>query len=360
MENAIKALEIKSLGDLDIFKLDAETVKAELDEMLPDVKNLVVTEENLKDVKEISKSIGRTAKELDEYRKAPQRLFKALSENYNNVAKEAVQYVTEKKQILDGKIDYFDEQVREEHRTHAEQCIQDCINEMKLEERFSCHLHVKPEYSNLSYSLNKIEKDIRDTAAMLKMKQDTYKLQVSSVERILEAENRDIANKLELEPYLQMVYKSVDEMGDVNEIFEKIKADAQNERIREENVRKAAEEKARREAEERERRISEEAQRRAEEQVREAQRQLEAERLERMKAEIAQNAPVEPEITPEEQEIEDLGGFEDCDDAVSTDLKEKYTRMLEVTCTIEEFEQIAIYLQNMGVDFQIITPEEEF
>ena len=267
--------ELKVIKNTGVIETNFKEFMAELKKSSKQYKGLVVTEDNLKDMKQTRLGLTKSKKAIDDKRKEVKKAYQEPLKVYEGQCKEAIAVVVEVEEELKASIDVFDERVRLEKLDHALTTAQNLAEiEGLTDEYFNRIITDKDEYTNVTMTKTKIGKDIDEQVKELKKiqvtKENNEKYVVSQL--VTASKLAGLSTDLVMDDISHLI--SDYETMDVIEITEAITAVA----IR----RKEAEELAIKQAEER---IRQEEQRKAEAKEREARERILAEERAKERAE---------------------------------------------------------------------------
>lgn len=226
-----------------------EEVKTSLIENLEKYKGIVVTDDNLKDCKDIQKSLSKLKKDIDSNRKEVKKLLEAPIKNFEGQCKELVSLISEVDTPIKEGIAIFDEKKREEKREYAREIIKEALREYPLDEKYSGSLIVLDKYTLVATSKKGIKEDIFNRAKEIYKAQEDekriYKENLAIIKETVDQANLNIISKLDVDIYI----KKLEEGVNPTYIIREINNTASNLREAEERAAKIAEEKAKREQE---------------------------------------------------------------------------------------------------------------
>lgn len=226
-----------------------EEVKTSLIENLEKYKGIVVTDDNLKDCKDIQKSLSKLKKDIDSNRKEVKKLLEVPIKNFDGQCKELVSLISEVDTPIKEGIAIFDEKKREEKREYAREIIKEALTEYPLDEKYSNSLTVLDKYTLVATSKKGIKEDIFNRAKEIyKVQEDEkriYKENLAIIKETVAQANLNIISKLDIDIYIKKLEEGMNPTYIIREINDK----ASNIREAEERAAKIAEEKVKREQE---------------------------------------------------------------------------------------------------------------
>lgn len=226
-----------------------EEVKTSLIENLEKYKGIVVTDDNLKDCKDIQKSLSKLKKDIDSNRKEVKKLLEAPIKNFEVQCKELVSLISEVDTPIKEGIAIFDEKKREEKREYARDIIKEALNEYPLDDKYSNSLTVLDKYTLVATSKKAIKGDIFNRVeGLYKIQEEekrVYQENLVIIKETIDQANLNLISKLNADIYI----KKLEEGMNPTYIIREINNTASNLREAEERAAKIAEEKAKREQE---------------------------------------------------------------------------------------------------------------
>ncbi|MBD7914524.1 DUF1351 domain-containing protein [Clostridium sp. Sa3CUN1] len=226
-----------------------EEVKASLVENLEKYKGIVVTDDNLKDCKDIQKGLSKLKKDIDSNRKEIKKQLEAPIKNFEGQCKELVCLISEVDAPIKEGIAIFDEMKREEKREYAREIIKDALVKYPLDDKYSNSLTVLDKYTLVATSKKAIKEDIFNRAeGLYKIQEDekrVYQENLVIIKETIDQANLNLISKLNADIYI----KKLEEGMNPTYIIREINDTASNLREAEERAAKIAEEKAKREQE---------------------------------------------------------------------------------------------------------------
>jgi Protein of unknown function (DUF1351) len=232
-----------------VVNVNFEEVKASLTENLEKYKGIVVTDDNLKDCKDIQKDLSKLKKDIDSNRKDIKKQLEAPIKNFEVQCKELVGLISEVDTPIKEGIAIFDEMKREEKREYAREMIKEALIEYPLDNKYSNSLTVLDKYTLVATSKKAIKEDVFNRAeGLYKVQEDekrVYQENLIIIKETVEQANINIISKLNADIYIKKLEDGVNPTF----IIREINNTASNLRQAEERAAKIAEEKAKREQE---------------------------------------------------------------------------------------------------------------
>lgn len=154
-------------------------------------KNLIVTEENLKDMETLSKGLGGTRTKVDDMRKNIKKVMEAPIKNFENQVKESLAEIDEVKKPIDDQLAIFEKKRREEVALKVKEWIPSIVQDFGLREECASQIEIDDRWTNRTAKRSDVEASIRDKALTLQELQ-----QAADREERLKIEKRDMAETL--------------------------------------------------------------------------------------------------------------------------------------------------------------------
>lgn len=232
-----------------VVNVNFEEVKASLIESLEKYKGVVVTDDNLKDCKDIQKDLSKLKKDINSNRKDIKKQLEAPIKDFDGQCRELVALISEVDAPIKEGIAIFDEKKREEKRKYAREIIKEALVEYPLDDKYSNSLTVLDKYTLVATSKKAIKEDIFNRAeGLYKIQEDekrVYQENLVIIKETVDQANLNIISKLNADIYI----KKLEDGVNPTYIIREINNTASNLRQAEERAAKIAEEKAKREQE---------------------------------------------------------------------------------------------------------------
>lgn len=198
-------LDIKLEKQLPVVQMNFDEVKASLIEGSKKYKNLVVTEESLKDCKTMQKELSKTKNSLDTYRKGIKKEMLIPVTKFEGQCKELIGLVEEMETPIKDGIAVFDDKAREVKRQIAIEHINKVTIDLPLNEKYSNQLTVLKEYTNASMSVKKLKEDIDKRGYLLQQEQQQEAENLQIIKDTIENCNKSIDAKLDIQDFQSLI-----------------------------------------------------------------------------------------------------------------------------------------------------------
>ena len=245
-------MEIKSnLEGLQVTN-NFNEVKVYIDNELEKYRNIVVTEDNLKDCKSTRATLNKMQKDIDSKRKELKKMVMSEFGKTEDKYKEIVKMIEDVSKPIDEKVKEFENKKREENREYAERYREVRVIEAGLKPEYATNVKILDEFTNLSTTFKKIEKGIEAQieVQLVKQKADEERKEAdkNTIKMTVDIVNERISSKIDIDDYLKM-YESGKLIDDV---VSTIKRDGNNIYAAEKKAKEEADRKAKEEIEKKE------------------------------------------------------------------------------------------------------------
>lgn len=179
----LKIISPQEGGFIKEIKWNNEELKAEIAEKMRDYKNLVFTEETIKDAKADRAKLNKLKSAFEEERKRIKKLCMFPYDEFEKQVKEVVALIDEPIRLIDQQIKEVEEQKKVEKKGKILEVYEGMIGTLKgvvpFEKLF------RPEYLNISKSMKSITEELTETIQRINNDLDTiegfgskYELQI--------------------------------------------------------------------------------------------------------------------------------------------------------------------------------------
>lgn len=241
--------EIELQKQLPVIKMNFEEVKNSLETTMSKYKEIVVTEEGLKDCKATQRNLAGLRNKIDYYRKTVKKEMEVPIKKFEGQCKELITLISNAEKPIKEGISVYDNKRKEEKKEKSLELIKEIIQSYSLNNKYASMLTVKDEYLNLSKSIKSIKEDIEMRAKILsgqqKEEEDKKEMLRVSIQNSVDNANKNINTKLnysDFTKYIEMnwpldrVLKEINERAEIIALAEKSKEEIEpiNEEIKEE------------------------------------------------------------------------------------------------------------------------------
>lgn len=145
------------------IKWNNEELKAEIAEKVKDYKNLVYTDNQIKDAKADRAKLNKLVKALEDKRKEVKKECLQPYEKFESQIKEVIEIVNEPIALIDGQVKEYEEQKKKEKQEQIEKLFEEknIFDWLKLEKIFDT------KWLNATSSISKIESEIDEKVAKI-------------------------------------------------------------------------------------------------------------------------------------------------------------------------------------------------
>ncbi|WP_194190828.1 DUF1351 domain-containing protein [Clostridium chrysemydis] len=193
--------ELQVNKELPVIQMNFEEVRQSLEETMEMYKNIVVTEEGLKDCKATQKRLAGLRNDIEGYRKSTKREMEAPIKEFEGKCKELTGLISEVEGPIKEGIKEFDNKRKEEKKKKAEEIIKAAIVCFQLEDEYAKRIELKDSYLKLTGSIKSIKEDVEMQVMMLKKEQEDRKTKIQmlevAVKNEIERANEKLNTKLD-------------------------------------------------------------------------------------------------------------------------------------------------------------------
>lgn len=221
-------MEIKTISQVPaVINFNFDDVKRTLQEYSEKYKDLVVTEENEKEMVNIKNELGRLEKEIDKYRLDNKKVMEKPIKEFEAKCKDLIEILKNVSDPIREQLNLFEENRKKQKEEEVKLLIEDVINKYGLEDKYAAQLIINSKYLNKGQKENDTIKDLEQRAELLKNSQDQEKqLQKIKEERIdfiqktIEKKNKELNLNLKISNFMLLVDKELTEiMEEIEVIF---------------------------------------------------------------------------------------------------------------------------------------------
>ena len=223
-------MEIKTISQVPaIINFNFDDVKRALQEYSEKYKNLIVTEENEKEMIDVKNELGKLEKEIDKYRLDNKKIMEKPIKEFEAKCKDLIEILKNVSNPIREQLNLFEENRKKQKEEEVKVLIEDVINKYGLEVKYASQLTINSKYLNKGQKEKDTVKDLEQRAELLKNSQDQEKqLQKIKEERIdfiqktIEKKNKelDLDLNLKISNFMFLVDKELTEiMEEIEVIF---------------------------------------------------------------------------------------------------------------------------------------------
>ena len=221
-------MEIKTISQVPaVINFNFDDVKRALQEYSEKYKDLIVTEENEKEMIDVKNELGKLEKEIDKYRLDNKKIMEKPIKDFEAKCKDLIEILKNVSDPIREQLNLFEENRKKQKEEEVKLLIKDVINKYELEEKYASQLTINSKYLNKGQKEKDTVKDLEQRAELLKNSQDQEKqLQKIKEERIdfiqktIEKKNKDLNLNLKISNFMFLVDKELTEiMEEIEVIF---------------------------------------------------------------------------------------------------------------------------------------------
>lgn len=221
-------MEIKTISQVPaVINFNFDDVKKALHEYSEKYKDLVVTEENEKEMVNVKNELGRLEKEIDKYRLDNKKVMEKPIKEFEAKCKDLIEILKNVSDPIREQLNLFEENRKKQKEEEVKTLIENVINKYGLEDKYAAQLTINSKYLNKGQKENDTIKDLEQRAELLKNSQDQEKqLQKIKEERIdfiqktIEKKNKELNLNLKISNFMFLVDKELTEiMEEIEVIF---------------------------------------------------------------------------------------------------------------------------------------------
>ena len=221
-------MEIKTISQVPaVINFNFDDVKRTLQEYSEEYKDLVVTEENEKEMVNVKNELGRLEKEIDKYRLDNKKIMEKPIKEFETKCKDLIEILKNVSDPIREQLNLFEENRKKQKEEEVKTLIENVISKYGLEDKYAAQLTINSKYLNKGQKENDTIKDLEQRAELLKNSQDQEKqLQKIKEERIdfiqktIENKNKELNLNLKISNFMFLVDKELTEiMEEIEVIF---------------------------------------------------------------------------------------------------------------------------------------------
>lgn len=220
-------MEIKTIDQIPaVINFNFDDVKRALQEYSEKYKDLVVTEENEKEMVNVKNELGRLEKEIDKYRLDNKKVMEKPIKEFETKCKNLIEILKNVSDPIREQLNLFEENRKKQKEEEVKTLIENVISKYGLEDKYAAQLTINSKYLNKGQKENDTLKDLEQRAELLKNSQDQEKqLQKIKEERIdfiqktIEKKNKELNLNLKISNFMYLVDKELTEIMEEIEII---------------------------------------------------------------------------------------------------------------------------------------------
>lgn len=220
-------MEIKTIDQIPaVINFNFDDVKRALQEYSEKYKDLVVTEENEKEMVNVKNELGRLEKEIDKYRLDNKKIMEKPIKEFEAKCKDLIEILKNVSDPIREQLNLFEENRKKQKEEEVKILVKNVISKYALEDKYAAQLTINSKYLNKGQKENDTLKDLEQRAELLKNSQDQEKqLQKIKEERIdfiqktIEKKNNELNLNLKISNFMFLVDKELTEIMEEIEII---------------------------------------------------------------------------------------------------------------------------------------------
>lgn len=155
-----------------ILEFNFEELKNQLNEKLDNYRDLVVTEENEKEMSKEKANLNKLITAIEDYRKNQKKEMAKPITEFESKCKELSDLVLEVTNPLKEQLDNFENIRKKERENRVNELIKNTIEKFELNNKYASLLNIKDTYLNKTQKENKTIEDLELRASLLKQSQE--------------------------------------------------------------------------------------------------------------------------------------------------------------------------------------------
>ena len=235
-------MEIKTISQVPaVINFNFDDVKKALQEYSEKYKNLIVTEENEKEMIDVKNELGKLEKEIDKYRLDNKKAMEKPIKEFEAKCKDLIEILKNVSDPIREQLNLFEENRKKQKEEEVKLLIEDVVNKYGLEVKYASQLTINSKYLNKGQKEKDTIKDLEQRAELLKNSQDQEKQlkkikeeRIDFIQKTIEKKNKELDLNLKISNFMFLVDKELTEiMEEIEIIFTKeIEKNKKNEEIK--------------------------------------------------------------------------------------------------------------------------------
>ena len=219
-------MEIKTINQVPaVINFNFDDVKRALQEYSEKYKDLVVTEENEKEMVNVKNELGRLEKEIDKYRLDNKKIMEKPIKEFETKCKDLIEILKNVSDPIREQLNLFEENRKKQKEEEVKTLIENVISKYGLEDKYAAQLTINSKYLNKGQ--NDTIKDLEQRAELLKNAQDQEKQlqnikeeRIDFIQKTIEKKNKELNLNLKISNFMFLVDKELTEiMEEIEVIF---------------------------------------------------------------------------------------------------------------------------------------------
>lgn len=155
-----------------VLEFNFEELKNQLNEKLDNYRDLVVTEENEKEMAKEKANLNKLITAIEDYRKNQKKEMSKPITEFELKCKELSNLVLEVTNPLKEQLNNFENIRKKERENRVKELVENTIEKFELNEKYASLLDIKEAYLNKTQKENKTIEDLELRASLLKQSQE--------------------------------------------------------------------------------------------------------------------------------------------------------------------------------------------
>ena len=220
-------MEIKTISQVPaVINFNFDDVKKALQEYSEKYKNLIVTEENEKEMIDVKNELGKLEKEIDKYRLDNKKAMEKPIKEFEAKCKDLIEILKNVSVPIREQLNLFEENRKKQKEEEVKLLIEDVVNKYGLEVKYASQLTINSKYLNKGQKEKDTIKDLEQRAELLKNSQDQEKQlkkikeeRIDFIQKTIEKKNNELNLNLKISNFMFLVDKELTEIMEEIEII---------------------------------------------------------------------------------------------------------------------------------------------
>ena len=192
---------------------DSQGIMDKCQLIVDEYKNMVLTDETLKDGKSVCTDLNKLKKKVDDERKRVEKLATEDVNIFKAEVKQVIAKIDEAYVPVKGQIDGFEQARQDDKRKKVQKVIDQLIQDQGLRDEYSCELVIQRSYLTKNSSMKSITDELTQVATAAGLAQDDFDKNTDLIKQMVGSNNNTFGVTLVAHQYLKLLeYKSVPEI----------------------------------------------------------------------------------------------------------------------------------------------------
>lgn len=184
-----------------VISTNYEELKKGIKDILTEYKDIVITEESLKDSKKKQKELASLRIKLEDNRKKYKKEMEEPIKTFEGQMKELVALVEETEIPIKEAIAVFDQKKKDENIAFCKEYFDSETKDLNISNKFLSEYTVPNEALNLSSTKKALKTAVMNQIQMMQNKQNEENEKIQLIQSTIEKENETIGKKLEFDSF---------------------------------------------------------------------------------------------------------------------------------------------------------------